>query len=100
MPEGEGIAALKLPTLFVFEGGYNVEMLGVNTVNVLEDPEIREGIKRIGRVIGEQVELYEALAPRQSAADASPGTPGREAEDLPVDEAPSNVVPLRKEANG
>jgi acetoin utilization deacetylase AcuC-like enzyme len=33
---GEAIAAFKLPTLFVFEGGYNVEMLGVNTVNVLE----------------------------------------------------------------
>jgi len=33
---GEAIAALKLPTLFVFEGGYNVEHLGVNTVNVLE----------------------------------------------------------------
>ncbi|MBV8977226.1 MAG: histone deacetylase family protein [Alphaproteobacteria bacterium] len=33
---GEAIAALELPTLFVFEGGYNVEMLGVNAVNVLE----------------------------------------------------------------
>jgi acetoin utilization deacetylase AcuC-like enzyme len=33
---GAAIAELKRPTLFVFEGGYNVEMLGVNTVNVLE----------------------------------------------------------------
>lgn len=33
---GEAVAAFKLPTLFVFEGGYNVEQLGVNTVNVLE----------------------------------------------------------------
>jgi acetoin utilization deacetylase AcuC-like enzyme len=33
---GEAIAQFKLPTLFVFEGGYNVEKLGVNTVNVLE----------------------------------------------------------------
>jgi acetoin utilization deacetylase AcuC-like enzyme len=33
---GEALAAFKLPTVFVFEGGYNVEMLGVNTVNVLE----------------------------------------------------------------
>ncbi|MEI9932493.1 MAG: hypothetical protein WDM89_18640 [Rhizomicrobium sp.] len=33
---GEAIARFKLPTLFVFEGGYNVEKLGVNTVNVLE----------------------------------------------------------------
>jgi acetoin utilization deacetylase AcuC-like enzyme len=33
---GEAIAAFRLPTLFVFEGGYNVEKLGLNTVNVLE----------------------------------------------------------------
>ena len=33
---GEAIAAFKLPTVFVFEGGYNIEMLGLNTVNVLE----------------------------------------------------------------
>jgi hypothetical protein len=65
----------------------------------VNDAEIREGIKRIGRVIGEQVELYESLAPKQ-AAESSPGAPGREAEDVPVDGEPSNVVPLRKEANG
>ena len=33
---GEAIAGFGLPTLFVFEGGYNVEKLGLNTVNVLE----------------------------------------------------------------
>jgi acetoin utilization deacetylase AcuC-like enzyme len=33
---GRYIAALKLPTLFVFEGGYAVEAVGINTVNVLE----------------------------------------------------------------
>ncbi|HEY5338694.1 MAG TPA: histone deacetylase family protein [Rhizomicrobium sp.] len=33
---GEAIARARLPTLFVFEGGYNIEKLGVNTVNVLE----------------------------------------------------------------
>ena len=32
---GARIAALKLPTLFVMEGGYAVEEIGVNTVNVL-----------------------------------------------------------------
>jgi 2-aminoadipate transaminase len=66
------------------------------------DEEIREGIKRIGRVIREQVELYEALAPGQSAQPVEPsrGTPGRGAEDVPVDGPAGNVVPLRKEANG
>jgi len=33
---GERIAALKLPTLFVFEGGYAVDALGEIAVNVLE----------------------------------------------------------------
>jgi acetoin utilization deacetylase AcuC-like enzyme len=30
------LAAAKLPTVFVFEGGYAVAELGVNTVNVLQ----------------------------------------------------------------
>ena len=33
---GARIAGLKRPTLFVMEGGYAVEAIGVNTVNVLE----------------------------------------------------------------
>jgi len=33
---GAMIAKLKLPTLFVMEGGYAIEAIGVNTVNVLE----------------------------------------------------------------
>ena len=32
---GEAIATLALPTLFVMEGGYAVEEVGINTVNVL-----------------------------------------------------------------
>lgn len=33
---GEAIAGLGKPTLFVFEGGYDLESLAVNTVNVLD----------------------------------------------------------------
>ena len=33
---GATIAGMKLPTLFVMEGGYAVAEIGVNTVNVLE----------------------------------------------------------------
>ena len=33
---GGAIARLKLPSLFVMEGGYAVEAIGINTVNVLE----------------------------------------------------------------
>ncbi len=33
---GKDIAGLKCPTLFVMEGGYNIEALGINMVNVLQ----------------------------------------------------------------
>ncbi|MCP3688141.1 MAG: histone deacetylase family protein, partial [Gammaproteobacteria bacterium] len=33
---GATIATLKLPTLFIMEGGYAVEEIGINTVNVLQ----------------------------------------------------------------
>jgi acetoin utilization deacetylase AcuC-like enzyme len=33
---GAAIATLKLPTLFVMEGGYAIEAIGINTVNVLD----------------------------------------------------------------
>ena len=33
---GAEIAAARLPTVFVFEGGYAVAEVGINTVNVLE----------------------------------------------------------------
>ncbi len=33
---GEDLAQLQLPTLFVMEGGYAVEEIGINTVNVLQ----------------------------------------------------------------
>jgi len=50
----------------------------------VSDEEIREGVRRIGRVIAEQVELYKALTVEQGPAETS-GTPGRAAEDVPVD---------------
>jgi acetoin utilization deacetylase AcuC-like enzyme len=40
---GERIAWIDLPTLFIMEGGYAVEALGVNTVNVLMGFEQRGG---------------------------------------------------------
>jgi acetoin utilization deacetylase AcuC-like enzyme len=33
---GERLASLKLPTLFVMEGGYAIDEIGINTVNVLQ----------------------------------------------------------------
>ena len=33
---GNTLACLKIPTLFVMEGGYAVKEIGINTVNVLQ----------------------------------------------------------------
>jgi 2-aminoadipate transaminase len=74
----------------------------------VSDEEIREGVRRIGAVIAEQVELYEALT------GAEPHTPAGAAEDVGVDrsdsspsisdssETNSTVLPFRKaeEAGG
>jgi len=40
---GDDLAAAGLPTVFVFEGGYAVEALGINAVNVLEGFAQRRG---------------------------------------------------------
>jgi 2-aminoadipate transaminase len=44
------------------------------------EEEIREGVRRIGNVIAEQVELYGTLT---GDVEGSAGMPGREAEDMP-----------------
>ncbi len=54
------------------------------------EDELREGIRRIGRVVEEQVELYGALTGNQG----KPRTSAGEVED--VGEADSTVVPFRK----
>ncbi|HXF32800.1 MAG TPA: PLP-dependent aminotransferase family protein [Solirubrobacterales bacterium] len=99
--------ALRSDVAFVPGAAAYVDGRGKNSMRLnfsgVDDAEIREGIARIGRVIKEQVELYETLAPSESSS----GTPGREAEDVPADrgprpsqsdpsEADSVVVPLRR----
>jgi hypothetical protein len=94
-----------VPGQAAYVDGRGANSMRLNFSGVNED-EIREGVRRIGRVIQEQVDLYETLAPSESSAGASPGTPGREAEDVPVDgeaaqgpEEPDqggDVLPFRK----
>jgi 2-aminoadipate transaminase len=89
-----------VPGQAAYVDGRGANSMRLNFSGVNED-EIREGIRRIGRVIGEQVDLYETLAPSPDSAGASaqgsPGTPGREAEDVPVDrEGEAEVLPFRK----
>ncbi len=69
------------------------------------EAEIDEGIRRIGEVVWEQVQLYETLTGDPPSGQTGreqgrhhPGTPGSAAEDVPgID---SNVLPLRKRAEG
>jgi 2-aminoadipate transaminase len=49
----------------------------------VDEAEIREGVRRIGKVIAEQVELYGALTGEQPAPKPEAGSP-------------PNVVPFRK----
>jgi 2-aminoadipate transaminase len=58
----------------------------------VNDAEIKEGIMRIGRVIKEQVDLYETLAP--GSAEAPSAAESRPAQDESSEA--SNVFPLRK----
>ena len=58
----------------------------------VSEAEIREGIRRIGNVIAEQVELYEALTGEQTEAPA-PSARAQASDD-------ANVLPFRKAAEG
>jgi 2-aminoadipate transaminase len=68
------------------------------------EDEIREGIRRIGKVIAEQVDLYSAITDKGSQGDgARPAAPGREAEEAAVDVETKpdqveggDVLPFRK----
>jgi 2-aminoadipate transaminase len=94
--------ALRSNVAFVPGAAAFVDGRGKNSMRLnfsgVTDEEIREGIARIGRVIREQVELYETLAPR------SPEAPSAAAPRSAEDESPAadNVFPLRKAggANG
>ena len=73
------------------------------------EEEIAEGIKRIGKVIAEQIDLYEALTASaeerpESAAKVPPVEPEEEAADRDAAErggqraSAANVLPFRKAA--
>jgi 2-aminoadipate transaminase len=92
--------ALRSDVAFVPGQAAYVDGRGKNSMRLnfsgVNDAEIREGISRIGRVIREQVELYESLAPGTSEQAVPEPAPPVEEESA----EPDNVVPLRKEANG
>jgi 2-aminoadipate transaminase len=87
-----------VPGQAAYVDGRGANSMRLNFSGVSED-EIREGVARIGRVIKEQVDLYETLAPGSPVAEEV-GRAAREAaaESAKDDGATSNVFPLRKEA--
>src|SRR5262249_2111519 len=72
-----------------------------------DDGEIEEGVRRIGKVIAQQVELYTTLIGEHAAVQSPPGARGREAERGPDDSGAADVaqdagdggdvVPFRRE---
>jgi 2-aminoadipate transaminase len=64
------------------------------------DDDIREGVRRIGKVVREQLKLYSTLtgadpAPARRPDDAAPGGSARD-----EDEKGARIVPLRRHAGG
>jgi 2-aminoadipate transaminase len=111
----EDVAFVPGQAAYVDERGRNSMRLNFSGS---DDAEIEEGVRRIGKVIREQVELYSTLTGEHPVVpgeaeqgSARPGMPGREAEDMPgIDsrpkpppsqsdssEASSVVLPFRKE---
>jgi 2-aminoadipate transaminase len=65
----------------------------LNFSGVSED-EIREGVRRIGKAIGEQVELYGALTGEEEAVPAPEAEPAKPAQ------ADADVLPFRRSGEG
>jgi 2-aminoadipate transaminase len=64
-----------------------------------DESEIREGVRRIGRVVAEQVALYETITTEHAIPSSRPGgspaAPGREAKEAASGDA-AEVLPLRR----
>jgi 2-aminoadipate transaminase len=58
-----------------------------------DEAEIREGIKRIGAVVSEQVELYETLTMPAASSASRRGAAG--SPEGPAPDGPGDVVPIR-----
>jgi 2-aminoadipate transaminase len=83
-----------VPGRAAFLDGRGGSEMRLNFSGVDED-EIREGIRRIGEVVREQVELYGTLTGTRPS-----GAGGRVSRDAPatVDDTPSNVFPMPRRA--
>ena len=83
-----------VPGRAAFLDGRGESSMRLNFAGVSED-DLREGVRRIGKVVSEQVRLYSTLT------GGEPVPPRRPPADLPVAEQPSaRVLPLRRRAGG
>jgi 2-aminoadipate transaminase len=82
------------------QAAYADESRGRNSMRLnfsgVGDEEIREGIRRIGGAVAEQVELYGALTGEQRA----PAAPDRWSEPEVKDQAEADVLPFRRAGEG
>lgn len=97
--------ALRRDVAFVpGQAAYADESRGRNSMRLnfsgVGDEEIREGVRRIGKAIAEQVELYQSLTGANAEAGSHPGMPGREAEDMPGIGSRSNPPPSQSDSSG
>jgi 2-aminoadipate transaminase len=84
-----------VPGQAAYVDGRGANSMRLNFSGVTED-EIREGVRRIGKVIGEQVTLYETLTHEPASSAPPPGASGSEE----PRGSGENVIPLRREAQG
>jgi 2-aminoadipate transaminase len=81
-----------VPGAAAFVDGRGRSSMRLNFSGCTEE-EIREGIRRIGRVVNEQVSLYGNLSHQIQRPSTDPEAPGREAEEAAGD---GSVVPFRR----
>jgi len=81
-----------VPGRAAFLDGRGGSSLRLNFSGV-DEPDLREGIRRIGKVVSEQVQLYSTLT-------GTPAAPPRPAAATPEDAAAGRVLPLRRRAGG
>jgi 2-aminoadipate transaminase len=87
----ENVAFVPGEAAYVDRRGHN--SMRLNFSGVTED-EIREGIRRIGNVVGEQVELFETLTGHETAPAPQP------TKETAADPDSADVLPFRRSAEG
>jgi len=84
-----------VPGRAAFLDGRGGSSMRLNFAGVGED-DLHEGVRRIGKVVNEQVRLYSTL----TGTDPAPSRQPRDAAPVPTQEPGARVLPLRRRAGG